>query len=79
MTDSDDIIDARLASMGQPSAAEIRALWARSVQIGDIIRAAGHDSHDPHTQMPKLSELAQQMIDMPKWDFTTGAPQKGIK
>ena len=35
--------------------------------IGDIIRAAGHDPNDPHTQMPKLTELAQQMIDMPKW------------
>ena len=51
----------------------------RRASIGDIVRAAGHDPNDPHTQMPKLTELAQQMIDMPKWDFTTGAPQKGTK
>ena len=51
----------------------------RRASISDVVRAAGHDPHDPHTQMPKLSALAQQMIDMPKWDFTTGAPQKGSK
>ena len=47
--------------------------------IGDIVRAAGHDPNDPHTQMPKLTELAQQMIDMPKWVFeydTTPLPSE---
>ena len=70
MSETDDSLDARLEGMGQLTGSEIRALWARSLQIGDIIRAAGHDPHDPHTQMPKLNELAQQMIDMPKWVFS---------
>ena len=79
MTKADDSLDARLEGMGHLTGAEIRALWARSLQIGDIIRAAGHDPHDPHAQMLKLNELAQQMIDMPKWVFSADANSRHLK